>query len=76
MLTDVYAPEVIFEFGTSRDAIEGQAIGTAVTNYTPIGNLFMKAPSREWSVKPEVADRLRLYAGIDESLTLTVHGKV
>ena len=74
LLTDVYAPEVIFEFGTSRDAIEGrQAIGTAVTNYTPIGNLFMKAPSREWSVKPEVADRLRLYAGIDESLTLTVH---
>ena len=74
LLTDAYAPEVVFEFGVSRDSIEGRrALGASVANYVPLGTLFMKAPSREWSDKPEVPDRLRLYAGIDETLTLTVH---
>jgi molecular chaperone DnaK (HSP70) len=74
LLTDAYAPEVIFEFGVSRDSIEGrEALGTSVSSYSCVGNLFIKAPTREWSSQPEVPDRLRLYAGIDNTLTLTVH---
>lgn len=76
ILTDVYAPEAVFEFGVSREKAEGRKnLAMTSTSFTTLGHLFVPVSHRGVKADKEVPDRLRIYAGIDDSLTVKVHAE-
>jgi molecular chaperone DnaK (HSP70) len=76
LLTDVYAPEAVFEFGINKEGVENQqSLAMTSVSFTSLGQLFVPVSHRERSNSPEVADRIRIYAGIDHSLTVKIHAE-
>ena len=76
LLTDVYAPEAIFEFGTTRaDSNSKRILSMSANEFVSLGQLFVPVSHREGRPDNEVEDRLRLYAGVDHSLVVKVHAE-
>jgi molecular chaperone DnaK (HSP70) len=76
LLTDVYAPEAIFEFGITRERFDSeQSLSMTSSSFSALENLFLPVAVNNKKLGGEVADRIRIYAGIDESLTVKVHAE-
>ena len=76
LLTDVYAPEAVFEFGVNREgAANGQSLAMTSMSFASLAQLFVPVSHREAKSAREVPDRIRIYAGIDHSLTVKIHAE-
>jgi len=75
-LTDVYAPEAVFEFGVTREGIDKeQSLSMTSINFSALAHLYLPTAAENKKPSGQVPDRIRIYAGIAESLTVTVHAQ-
>jgi len=76
MVTDVLAPEAVFDFGIRRQLNGESAMATSPgDSFRSIDQLFVRAQAKLGDNKGNAGDLIRLFCGIDATLAVTVYAE-